>query len=744
MWVCGWPMKFLKNCGVKFVVCDMKPRKQNHRTEGRDLSQALAANLHVSHYRIIRKLGSGGMGEVWLAEDTRLDRKVALKVLPAEFTRDPERVRRFTREAKAASALNHPNIITVYDIGESEAGRFIVMELVAGQTLRSLIAPDNSTETLFTLGIQMASALNAAHAAGITHRDIKPDNIMVRDDGYVKMLDFGLARLLPMTPGDPEAATVVHQTIPGTVMGTLAYMSPEQARGETAGPPSDIFSLGIVFYELATGLHPFKSDTLIGYLHAITSKAPKTLTSVKPELPAALDDLILRMLEKVASNRPTSSEVVSAVREIERHGTTDTLPMRSAADKLATAEHSGATREQEGFWVAVLPFKSRGSNPDLETLAEGLSEEIVIGLSRFSYLRVIARSSTLRYASETSDVRIIGKQLGARYVMEGSLREAGGMLRLAVQLVDATTGAHLWAETYERSFLPERIFSLQDDLVPRIVSSIADGHGVLPYTISEALRSKEPDDLSSYEAVLRSFGYGYRLNTEEHAIVRAALEQAVEKSPASSDAWAMLSMAYVEEYSNGFNRQPDPLGRALNAAQRAAEVGASNALAHDAIAKALFFRKEFQAFRIEAERAISLNPLNGPMVASLGGMISFSGDWERGCALIERVAQFHPRHPGWYWFALVFNAYRKGNYKEALGIALKIDLPHFFYTHVSTAVAYGQLGDVEAAAKAVRQLTSLRPDFPARAREEFEKWFDPELLEHVVDGLRKAGLEISD
>ena len=215
--------------------------------------------------------------------------KVALKLLPAEFTEDSERVRRFTQEAKAASALNHPNIISVYDIGECETGRFIVMEFVAGSTLRSVIAKDNSLETLFTLGAQMARALSAAHAAGITHRDIKPDNIMVRDDGYVKMLDFGLARLLPTTASDPEAMTLAQQTTPGTVMGTLAYMSPEQASGQTVGSASDVFALGIVLYELATGSHPFKSETMIGYLHAITSQTAAVddeseISSCRPHL----------------------------------------------------------------------------------------------------------------------------------------------------------------------------------------------------------------------------------------------------------------------------------------------------------------------------------------------------------------------------------------------------------------------------------------------------------------------------
>src|SRR5262249_34569369 len=224
----------------------------------------ITTGTHMGRYEILSPLGAGGMGEVGLAEDTRLKRKVALKLLPAELTSDAERVRRFEQEAQAASALNHPNIVTVHDIGESEAGRFIVMELIAGRTLRAVIAEDNSLETVLALGQQMAKALGAAHASGITHRDIKPDNVMVRDDGYVQVLDFGLARLLPSAASGAEAATLAQQTAPGQVMGTVAYMSPEQASGQSVGPPSDIFSLGIVLYELAAGRHPFKSETLFG------------------------------------------------------------------------------------------------------------------------------------------------------------------------------------------------------------------------------------------------------------------------------------------------------------------------------------------------------------------------------------------------------------------------------------------------------------------------------------------------
>jgi TolB-like protein/Tfp pilus assembly protein PilF len=421
--------------------------------------------------------------------------------------------------------------------------------------------------------------------------------------------------------------------------------------------------------------------------------------------------------------------------------------LRKAGLEIAVEEEgpphlSSEKRADEGFWIAVLPFKFTGSER-LEALAEGLSAEIVTGLSRFSYIRVIASSSTLRYVDKMSDVRTTGRELGARYVMSGSLRQAGSILRVSVQIIDSTNEAHLWAETYERTFSPETIFAVQDDLVPRIVSSVADPHGVLPYAISELLRTKGPDELSPYEAVMRSFGYGYRFSPEEHAAVTNALQRAVQRAPDYPDAWAMLALTYVEAYASGFNEQPDTLERALKAAQRAVETGAANAIAYNALAKTRFFQKEFDAFRIAAERAIELNPLNGPTIASLGGMIAYAGEWDRGCALVERAAQFHKRHPGWYWFPLFYNSYRLGQYGDALSITLKINLPLFFSTHVVTAAACGQLGNREGAEKALKELLSLKPDFATTARENLGKWIDPELAEHVIEGLCKAGLQIA-
>src|SRR5688572_25455256 len=677
------------------------------------------------------------MGEVWLAEDTRLGRKVALKLLPAEFTENSDRVRRFTQEAKAASALNHPNIISVYDIGECETGRFIVMELVSGRTLRSVIASDNSLETFFALGHQMVRALGAAHAAGITHRDIKPDNIMVRDDGYVKVLDFGLARLLPTTASDPEAATLAQQTTPGTVMGTLAYMSPEQASGHTVGSASDVFALGIVLYELATGRHPFESETMIGYLHAITSQVPVPLTNVKSHLPAALDDLILRMLEKDAKGRPTASEVAQALQEIEKYGTSNTLSLRVVADK------EKAAREGLGFRVAVLPFKFTG-DAELATLADGISDEIVTGLSRFSYLRVIASSSTLRYASEASDVRRIGRQLGARYVLEGSIRKGGSSIRVSAQLVDTQTGAQLWAETYSRDLETSNIFAVQDDVAARIVATVADSYGVLVHSMRDAIRQKDDAELSPAEWQFQYFAYREQITPSNHAALKSRLELAAKSDKRPSDLWACLAQVYLDEYAFGFpGDDGTSLDRALGAARRAVELDRANQFALVALAQTHFFRQDLAAFHPAAERAMALNPLNTDAVGILGLQIVHTGQFERGTAIVRRAMELNANHAGWMHFAPLWDHFHKGEYEQALERANRVDVPGLFWPYLVMASACGHLGRSAEAEAAVRDLLALDPDFAAHARSNIASWhFASGLMEPLLEGLRKAGLSI--
>lgn len=691
----------------------------------------------VRHYRVTAKLGSGGMGDVYRATDTRLGREVALKILPSDMASDPERLERFRREAKALAALDHPGIVTVFSVEESEGTHFLTMQLVEGQTLESLLPVKGfSLERFFELALPLVDALAAAHERGIIHRDLKPGNVMVTEDGRIKILDFGLAKIDHASPSADSALPTDVQTREGIVMGTVPYMSPEQISGRTVDPRTDIFSLGIILYEMASGRRPFQGSSTAEIASAILRDRPPSIATVREDLPGGLAMTLERCLEKKVEDRFQTVREVHA--ELEKC-------KDAPASSAPPSRGSGAVRAEEGFWIAVLPFKYRGADSDLEALAEGLSEEIVTGLSRFSYLRVISRSSTLKYQNEAYDVRSVGKELGARYILEGSLRKAGSRLRIAAQVVDTSSGAHVWAETYDRTFRVEEIFELQDEIVPKIVSTIADSHGVLPRTASAALREKSPKELGPYEAVLRSFGYMERIDAEEHAAVRACLDEAIAKAPDDADCLAALSTSYAEEHKHGFNAGPDPLGRALEAARRAVQLAPSNHLAYSALAVALFFRRELQDFRIAAERAVALNPMDGDTKAFMGILMAYAGDWEHGVKLAEEALTLNPHHPGWYRFSSFFNAYRKGDYRAALDVAQKINMPTYFATHAALAAAYGQLGEKQAAERAVGELLAQVPDFPRVGREEFEKWFFGAggLLEHFLDGLRKAGLAIA-
>jgi serine/threonine protein kinase/tetratricopeptide (TPR) repeat protein len=701
---------------------------------------SLERGVRLGHYVLGDSLGAGGMGEVYLASDTKLGRDVALKILPPTLAGDVDRLARFQREARAVAALNHPHIVTIYSVEESDGLHFFTMEVVEGQPLDRMI-PDGglSSDHILRIAAAIADALVAAHDKGIVHRDLKPANVMVAADGRIKVLDFGLAKISSDAAQSAASMATELQTRDGVVVGTLPYMSPEQVAGRPMDHRTDIFSLGVILYEMASGRRPFQGASSIELASAILRDTPPLISDVRPDLPVDLARVIRRCLEKDPSDRiQTARDVGTECRELARQGPQTSTA--AAPGHTSTENGSGAVRQDEGFRVAVLPFKCGGGNADLLALADGLSEEIVTGLSRFSYLRVLARSSTVRYVNQSGDVRTVGKEIGARYVMEGSVRQAGSQLRVSVQLVDALTGAHLWAETYDRRFQPDQVFAMQDELIPRIVSTCADTFGVLARSISDAVRGKEPGQLSPYEALMRGFGYHHRLTPGEHADARDALERAVEQAPGNADCWAMLSWVYSHEYGHGFNPRPGSLERALVAARRAVDLAPSNHLALQALGVVLFFRKNIAGCLHAAERALALNPLDGSNEAIF--LITFSGDWERGCALIERAMELNPHHPGWYRLMFSFNEYRKANYRAALDEAVKANVPGFFWTNVMLSAAHAQLGEAEAAHHAVRDLLAQKEGFAESARDTIEKWLDPQLSADLIEGLRKAGLEI--
>ena len=355
----------------------------------------------------------------------------------------------------------------------------------------------------------------------------------------------------------------------------------------------------------------------------------------------------------------------------------------------------------------MLPFKSSGASPELLALSEGLSEEIVAGLSRFSYLRMMTTGSG-----------------GAQYVLEGSLRQAGSQVRVSMQLTDTTTGAHLWADNYTRTYSPDAIFEIQDSLVPTIVSTLGDTTGVLRHSMWIALRDRDPATLNPYEALLRSNGFNEQLTADEYEPAVVGLTRAIEQEPRHSECLATLAVVYANAHLLDFGSDQKVLDSSLSCARRAVAAEPSNNNAHYALAVAHWCRKEFAAFRSAADRALTLNPMDGSVTGGIGLFACYSGDWQRGCELIERAMRLNPRHAGWYWYPFVHNAYRQGDYPRALDYALRLNLPGQFWTHLVFAMVHGQLGNLEAAADALRDLMALKPDFPVTATRLLGKFFD--------------------
>src|SRR5262245_36220854 len=431
----------------------------------------LAAGTPLGPYEILAPLGAGGMGEVYRARDTRLGREVAIKVLPASFSKDADRLRRFEQEARAASLLNHPNIIAVYDVGSHGGAPYVVQELLEGETLRAVLVRDRlSHRRSLDYAIDIARGLAAAHEKGIVHRDLKPENVFVTRDGRVKILDFGLAKLSPPIEEGSGVATVTRQTDPGTLLGTVGYMSPEQAMGRDVDHRSDQFSLGAILYEMSTGARAFAKPTAVETLSALLKDEPPPLERAAPHAPEPLRWIVARCLAKEPERRYAST--VDLTRDLEslsdRSGgaAAPARPVRRgralaagalllvllgilAAWLFSRRRLSGPGAESQGVSIAILPFQNYGGRAEDEYFSDGMAESLTTDLANVRGLLVIARNSASQYKNKAVDVRKVGDDLGVRYVLEGSVQRAGDSVRVNAQLVDTRTGYHVWAEKYD-------------------------------------------------------------------------------------------------------------------------------------------------------------------------------------------------------------------------------------------------------------------------------------------------------
>ena len=392
--------------------------------------------------------------------------------------------------------------------------------------------------------------------------------------------------------------------------------------------------------------------------------------------------------------------------------------------------------------IAVLPFDNMSGDPDQEYFSDGITEDIITGLSRFRQLLVISRNSSFQYKGRAVDVREVGRDLGVRFVLEGSVRRDADAIRVSAQLLDAKSGVHLWAETYDRDLTARNIFAVQDDITKEVIATLADTYGVISRLEQAEVREKGTDSLTAYECVLRTHEYEALHTAASHSVARDCLERAVVLEPGYVDAWAQLAYVYREEYFHGFNPRPNSLDRALETARHAVELDPANQLARFALAFTHYGLGDLEAFFVEAERAIALNPNNGRVVAGLAVHMAFAGEWERGMELTRRAMAQNPHHPGWFNFVLSTHHYWLGEYEEAASSARKIGMPEAVLTHAILAAAYGQLEREEEARAALAELLRLDPDFPEHVLGELRKIYASEdLVQEILKGLRKAGLE---
>jgi TolB-like protein/Flp pilus assembly protein TadD len=752
---------------------------------------AIEAGQLLLHYRLIEKIGEGGMGVVWKAEDTRLHRHVALKFIPEESAQDSQAVDRHLREARAASALNHPHICSIFDIGEWDGRRFIVMELLEGQPLQQRIgAKPMDVETAVDLAIEIADALDAAHAKGIIHRDIKTANIFVTERGQAKMLDFGLAKLAPgPDSGADDATQTAHDvTTPGSVMGTVSYMSPEQALGKELDPRTDIFSLGVVLYEMLTARRAFDGTTSAAVFDAILNRAPTAPVEINSRIPPELERIVHKALEKDPALRyQSAADLTADLRRLRRDSTTSA---HAAAEADRSAPRRGLfalgavavlilivvgvwqTRKNvapvinpqptealsvvSGLRIAVLPFVNASGDPDQRYFSDGLTNDIVTELSRYDELAVMLCKAGPCEGSD-ADAREVGESLGVRYVLQGRVQSSSQRIRVSVQLSEGRDGRSVWGNSFESERTARDLFDLQDKLAQQVVNEIAGSYGALARAELPSARRKPPASLDSHDCVFRAYDYLQNHSPETHLAARDCLERVVEAEPDYVEGLAWLAYLYVDEFHHRWNEpdgEYDSRARALRMAERAVSLDDSNQLAHAYMGMAALFTGDDERGIAEMRRAVDFNPNNPIVLTLLANYLALQGEFDKAVPMARRAIELVPYPPPWVDFPLFVDHYVHGRYEQAL-VHAKGGLfgAEDFREPLSLAATLGQLGRTDEAAPVLENFRELWGELGEQAgfegldigtvrHELLERHaFSESIIDQLIEGLEKAGFK---